>query len=86
MKLKPFFQCVLVVALCAFWVVPSCEEEPDGCEPEAVRCHVGEDGHELAQVCNADESWQTSLDCTSIEWICCDVDGGVACLPEEDCQ
>ncbi|NIQ96023.1 MAG: hypothetical protein GWN87_18825 [Desulfuromonadales bacterium] len=86
MKLKPFFQCLLVASLCVFWaLVPCCEEEPDGCEPESTRCTV-EDGEELAQVCNADESWQTSLNCSSLDWVCCEVDGGALCLPEEDCQ
>lgn len=77
---------LILIALLVGALGAACEEEADGCAPEAVRCHVDEDGHELAQVCNVDEIWQTALDCTSIAEICCEVDGGVLCLPEEDCQ
>lgn len=76
---------VLFIALLVLWAPIGCEEEPDGCQPETTRCTTDADGHELAQVCNADKSWQTALNCTDYEWICCEVDGGVACLPEEEC-
>jgi hypothetical protein len=86
LKLFLLYLGILFVAnsIVVCFVLSSCDEEGDGCEPEATRCTV-ELGEELAQVCNADQIWQTALNCTEINDICCEVDGGVACLPEEDC-
>jgi hypothetical protein len=78
-------------ALLMLWALTSCEEEADGCQVEAVRCVVTDDGEEIAQVCNGDQSWQDVMSCSTLEplelkWECCLVDGGVGCLPQEECS
>ncbi len=74
----------LLLTMCLIWFI-GCEEESDGCEVESSRCVV-DDNEEIVQVCNADAIWEDALNCTSIDWSCCDVDGGVICLPENECS
>lgn len=57
------------------------------CSTNSTRCYGN-----IAQICNADEQWETVLDCSTIEpgeWECCALGGEeswVGCLPADECN
>ena len=77
------------ILIIIFLMLVCCEEEPDNCEPESSRCLEEKDNGkiiEIVQVCNADRNWEEALNCTEIDWRCCAVDGGMICLPGDECN
>lgn len=73
------------IALLLFVVFfAACEDPGDDCTPLDVRC-----AGETLEVCNADNQWETVVQCTTYEpgaWRCCTVDDEVGCWPEEECK
>ena len=62
-----------------------CEDEPDGCEHLDTRCRG-----QHAEICNADEIWELSMDCGNTENLVCCLGEAFGeedwyCFLEEDC-
>ena len=51
--------------------------EPDGCQPESTRC----DGTTI-EICNADNDWETVVDCQTEGIVCCTEPDGTTCAEE----